>query len=202
MILGSIDFTRAIHVFFEEAHSEYIKIVDTPCSFGELPDVEEDKFMVIVGIHAAVGTYGLGTCFAVCAGGQTLENIPVIALAHKTSCVAIRDVFHALKKEMVRLGCVKSTIKTVVIGGESPSIDEPGCVEDQNEFLMRATKQKTREMLFNFARGEEESLSVVVTPEKIYVSKEYLYETLDGADFMGINLLSEDDEMSIEDFLA
>ncbi len=176
--LRGIDFNSTIHAFFENVNSDYIKIINTPCLFKELPDVDMDRFMVSTGFDKAVGTSGLGPCFAICARGLTAENTPVIALAHKSSMVATRDVFRWLKKEMVNQGCIKNTIKTVVIGGESPSLDNPeGTIEEEREFFSLGVEQGAQEMLFNFAQGEAESLSVVVTPTQIYVSKECLFES-------------------------
>ncbi len=191
--LRGINFNSTIHAFFENVDSGYIQTINTPHVFKELPDVDMDRFMVCVGFDKAVGTSGVGSCFAICARGLTAENTPVIALAHKSSIVAIRDVFHELKKEMVKQGCVKNTIKTVVIGGESPTRDNPeGTIEEEREFFSLARKQKTQEMLFNFAKGEAESLSVVVTPAQIYVSKECLFESIE--DVGAISLLGEDSD--------
>lgn len=192
--LRGVDFNRTIHVFFEKVDSGYIQTVNTPGLFKELADVDMDRFMVCIGFDKAVGTSGLGSCFAICARGLTAENTPVIALAHKSSMVAIRAVFYELKKEMVKQGCVKNTIKTVVIGGESPSLDNPeGTIEEEREFFSLGAKQKTQEMLFNFARGEAESLSVVVTPGQIYVSKECLFES--APDLGSISFFEENSDI-------
>jgi len=180
MLSSGVNFTAPIHAFFETVDAGVIEISDAPYSFGHLPDIDMDNFMVCVGNDKKIGTDGIGTCFAICAQGRNPEGVAVIALAHKSSCVAINDAFHALKKEMVRVGCLKMTIQTVVIGGESPTFDEPeGCIEEEKEFLRLGSKGKIREALFNFAKGEEESLSVVVTAEKIYVSKKNLYTPVD-----------------------
>jgi hypothetical protein len=90
-------------------------------------------------------------------------------------------------------GAVMETIKTYIIGGEEPAEESPeGTLNDEREVLKIAASEKIEGVLFNQAEPDDdmESLSVVLTPELIYVSKEDLFHVTGSDD--GISLFEED----------
>lgn len=203
----TINFANPIYASYnpQGLGSGRIQMISDPSRFlGDLPDVGMDKFMVVVGASQAFGTRGLGTCFGICARGYTTEHILVLALAHTSGIEAVNEVFHSIKEEMCSQGCLEETIETFVVGGESPSTENPeGCIQDELELFSLIEEHKIKEMLLNSVNAEdnEECLSVVMTAEHIFVSKREIFDSLEGMDNAGINLFegagSSDDDSDV-----
>lgn len=159
------------------------------CWFYELPNIGLDGFMISDG--KPLGTSGLTTCFAICSIGKTVHKASVLGLCHLNIVASgeFADVLQKLKKEMVDRGAARETIETYVIGGEAPSSEEhPGTIEFEKEMLDLAAQENIQGVLFNAAQAkgplDEEVLSVVLTPENVFVSKNLLFQSAEEtADF-------------------
>lgn len=153
------------------------KIHDVTDQIGwcyEVPDIGTDQFLVSKGKW--LGTTGLATCFAICSIGKTNLGTPVLGLCHKSSVVSVEHALQKLKNAMIdREGALKETIETYIVGGEQPSEDNEGTLEEENTILAMAEKENIQGVLFNVAQGEEDGLSVVLTPKNVYVSKNLLF---------------------------
>ena len=167
--------------------SQQIRVITNEiCWFYEMPDVGADEFMVLAG-NEKVGTRRLGSSFEICMRGRTNGNVPVLGLRCTNHHTNIQKVLSDLKEEMIKEGCRKNTIETFVIGGRPPSQEHPeGNIQEENEVLALKEKENIRGTLFNLAERQEETLSVVLTPEMIYVSKRGLYDPPDYSDNAGI----------------
>ena len=170
-------------------------VVDGSVFFANVPDIGMDRFLVSTG--ESLGTCGVGTCFAVCLIGRTRRNTPVLGLCHKSCLIPFSVVFQQVKDEMVyQDDAEEKTIESYVVGGQAPSKTLPeGTLADEQEVTAMTDSERIREVLFNTTQtdDEEDSLSVVVTPERVYVSKKLLFPP-EGKD-VGISLLDDDDEL-------
>lgn len=163
-------------------------VTDEKCWFYELVDVGMDKFIVMSG-NEKLATRGLGPCFAICMKGVNKKQIPVLGMCHTSHLVPLEDVLSDLKQAMVDEGCIKRSLETFVIGGQNPSKENSeGNLEEEALVVSLTEKYNVKGTLFNLVETEEESLSVVFTPEGLYVSKRELYESLKGWDNAGTDL--------------
>ncbi len=170
-------------------------VVDGSVFFANVPDIGMDRFLVSKG--ESLGTCGVGTCFAVCLIGETRHNTPVLGLCHKSCLIPFSIAFQQVKDEMIyQDDAEEETIESYVVGGQAPSKTLPeGTLADEQEVTSMTDSARIREVLFNTTQtdDEEDSLSIVVTPEKVYVSKKMLFPP-EGGD-VGISLLDDDDEL-------
>ncbi len=168
------------------------QVVDGSVFFKNIPDIGMDRFLVSKG--EPLGTCGLGPCFAVCCIGKTHIGTPVLALCHKSSLNPFRYVFQRIKCEMIdQEGAEEDTIESYVIGGQLPSEMSPeGTIAEEEEVTSMMVSEGIKEVLFNqtLAENEEDALSIVVTPEKVYVSNNPLFPE-EGKD-VGISLFDDE----------
>lgn len=161
-----------------------IKVVNSnEFFFIDVPNVDMDKMLAAAGKAARLGTDSLSACFAFCSRGATAEGIPVIGLWHKTPLIQGDKVIKGLSvltQLMQKLSCNPATIETFVVGGLGPDQNDDGSEDEERELINMAKRQNFKDMLFNYGT-EEEPLSVVLTPETVYVSKGSLFESEDYA---------------------
>ncbi len=155
-------------------------VVKKQIYFDNIPDIGMDRFLVSRGDF--LGTSGLASCFAVCAIGKTHLKTPVLGLCHVTCLLMGFMPFDAilrfLKDKMIKEEAEKQTIKTYVVGGQVQSEMEPeGTILEEEQILTASVSEKVRGVLFNMTQAddEEDSLNVVLTPRKVYVSKQPLF---------------------------
>jgi len=132
------------------------------------PNVGMDRYLIS---ETPVGTNGLGVCFAICLIGKT-KSKPLLGMCHASSYYSFPKVLDLLKQKMKDQGA--ESIEIYVIGGETPSpFCKKGTIHDEEKIAGLADKDdEIAGVMFNLAEGERNPLSVVVTPEKIYVSKD------------------------------
>lgn len=144
--------------------------------FYETQDVGMDEYVVQVGDQGRIGTKGLGPCIALCMKGKDAEETPVLGLFHASPATPIKSALDCLKVKMVEEGCEPNTIEASAVGGFEPNESGPGTIEAEEDVMKLSKEYNVKGTLFNLVKGEEESLSVVVTPKDIYVSKKELYQ--------------------------
>ena len=155
-------------------------VVKKQIFFENIPDIGMDRFLVSRG--DLLGTSGLASCFAVCSIGKTYLKTPVLGLCHVT-CLSMgfrpfETILQFLKDEMIKEEAEEKTIKTYVVGGQAQSEIEPeGTIPEEEQILATPFSKKVRGVLFNMTQAddEEDSLNVVLTPRKVYVSKNPLF---------------------------
>jgi len=141
--------------------------------YYDLPNVYSDNYMVIVSEDGFLGTTGLGTCFAICARGQTKEGIPVLGLSHSTSVTMNTKKYEvcALKDEMIKKGCVAKTIDTYVVGGGRFGGKDGSTKKMEQEFLDLKKQGEITDVALNLTRSEDEEINVVFTSKSLYIAK-------------------------------
>lgn len=163
-------------------------------SFDDIPNVDMDKMLIVSGDGEYLATDSLGACMAICARGETSDQVPVLALWHRTPAneISFIDGIEIMKQKMIESGCDPfNDIEVFVIGGQNPSMNSssaktspqspssiissptPGNLEDEAEILAIAAEMGIRGVLFNYSKNQREPLEVVLTPTKIFVSKDY-----------------------------
>lgn len=168
--------------FFELSHpvqttSEKIRFVaHTGMLFTGVPDIGMDRFLVSNG--SFLGTRGIGPCFAICAMGHAVTNTPVLGLCHTSHIFPFEDVVAKLKGEMMaHEAAINDEIEIYVVGGQVPTAETPGTLDEELEVVSRVHSEHIRGVLFNQTKGDDDtdSLSVVLTPDEIVVSKDLLF---------------------------
>jgi hypothetical protein len=147
----------------------------SPGRIGEMPEVAMDCYAITS--KGRIGTLGVHTCFAVCTQGtRTKDGKTLLGLAH-VSIQPIHEVYEKLSRKLVKAGCEQTTIKTYVVGGMLCCEDgETSCEEQEQEVLDRAGQDRIVGARFNVVEGEDESLSVIFTPNCVRFSKGDLFE--------------------------
>ncbi|MBS0624760.1 MAG: hypothetical protein JSS32_01770 [Verrucomicrobia bacterium] len=164
-----------------------------PYSFDDIPNVDMDKMLITIGDGNFLGTDSLGACIAICLRGETKDDVPILALWHRTpaSDLPFEEGIHRLKHKMYQMGCdLLSNIEVFAIGGQNPSSSNsvkespqspsslvssptPGTLEEEADLLEKAQHLNIQGVLFNFSESQREPLEVVLTSSKIFVSKQF-----------------------------
>lgn len=173
--------------------------------FGKQPDISEERFMVASGKDAILCTSGLAICFAVCARGKTKAGVPVLAMAHAVDNVLVIKNVQFLKRELMRKGCLPETIDSFVVGGGR----YPEASSENGEKLVaqKTKEERILESALNLTQGEEDDpVNVVFTADKLYLSKEPLFESTndDAGDsiYLGIEAEGEAAKSGKKDIVA
>ncbi len=136
-------------------------------SFGSLPAIGMNQYMVSFADKGPLATFGVGPCFAVCMKGRTADDRTLLGLCHTfDTCCAIASV----KKAMSELGCLPETIDTKIIGGEMPTKDLSGSLAQEIEILRDAEESHLSGVRFNIAHDEVD-LDVVLTDSGVFYSQ-------------------------------
>jgi len=136
--------------YIELSASPTIQVINKEFAwFYQIPDIDMDRFMVLTG-NGALGTSGVGPCFAVCLRGKTITATPVLGLCHTSHIINFKAVLRELIQRMIYRGCVKKTIEIFVVGGEAPSKELPfGTILEQNEVVDLADDYNIQGAKFN-----------------------------------------------------
>lgn len=188
-----------------------------PFSFNDLPNVDMDKALITVGEGNYLATDSLGACIAICLRGETIDDTPILALWHRTpaSDLSFEEGIRRLKHKMYRMGCDPlSNIEVFAIGGQNPtssssvrespqspsslvSSPTPGTLEAERDLLERAQGLNIQGVLFNYSESQREPLELVLTPTKIFVSKQFhLFQSSDANQEAGFVFLKNSESVT------
>ncbi len=153
-------------------------VEQNPPRFPQIPFIEDDEFHIVRGHHKQLATGGVATCFAICARGRDQFNLPILGLFH-TSSPEIEYVLDKVLFKMDKAGAPEDSVEIFVIGGTEPTNNAEGTLFEETEFVRLAKLMNIKELKFNLMKGETDSLDVVLTAKKIYVSKLELFDCCD-----------------------
>jgi hypothetical protein len=160
---------------------------ETDQSFSPMPDVDmSKKFVVSTTEFSQIGTTGVCDCLAYCMRGQTSQRETFLGIAHSPG-EDPETVIQSLSNEFLEKGCLKDTLSIYVIGGVLPHIhNEYGSVEDEIQVLSLSKKYPIRGVCFNKGLGEEIPLSIVLSADGLYFSKNPIFSSLQGYENAGV----------------
>ena len=114
---------------------------------------------------------------AFCAQGKTLLGKNVLALCHYASDqMSIDNISRIVKDAMTEIGWNARKIQCYVIGGEAPQPHLSGTIDEEYSVLNASRQENINGVRFNYVSGEDDA-SVVLTPDKITISKRCLFST-------------------------
>jgi hypothetical protein len=152
---------------------------------GNVKDLDLDESDVInatTGEFRSIGTKGLSTCIAICVRGQNACGDQILGLHHYSGCADAGQVFADIDNKMRSHGSPIN--KYYLVGGMILSEESGmGSYQTEKELLslrdrydIRGAKLHPLEGEYG-PKGEENMISVVVSPEGIYFSKMNLYRS-------------------------
>ena len=165
-------------------------IEENPPSFSLVEHfrfVDEGDFVIAIGNNWALGTAGVTNYIATCLIGVNRHGTSVLGLCHTTSPL-IKKVLTQMQKEMVHRGAVEATIEIFAVGRVAPLKNSRGPLLEEVELVMLAEKMNIKGVKFNLTEGEEDSLDVIFTAQKIRISKKALFNCADESLRVGTRL--------------
>lgn len=146
-------------------------------------DVDIDEFDVINSKDGCqgIGTSGLGPCIAVCARGMDKEGLPVLGVYHHSGLGSPEETMSTLDKAMRDKGALH--IKYSLVGGRiMPKEEEAGSYADEQSFLELKGSYPVEGARLHVSEGEEDahtgednSVNVVLMPNRILYGRDTLY---------------------------
>lgn len=150
-------------------------------------DVDMDECLVVnatAGEYDSIGTLGVATCFAMCAHGVNDEGETILGLLHHSGVdpqareVPPRVALERLRDEMQEAGARNVSIH--VVGGMSSPLPDYDTLDTEwellglrDEFNIRGARLHVNSIT---DPGEESYVDVLMTAEKVYFSRNRLYD--------------------------